>query len=319
MPPNNKRQSGKRSSRATIHSASRPSSGMLSDVDIRREFGKGIKIKTSYATDERIFDLNRQLQLNSVDLHFDTTLRRLGSPEFEEPLSVRDMQRNATSETISLKGDDPLIIQPGEVLLGMTLERVWLDREFAAIISGRNSVGRLGVMVHCTAAFIKPGHWSTIPLQLVNLAPYPVKLDPAVPVCQIVFFRLTTAASERYSEQDDAKYVNETSVGYSKYEEEVSWGNGIRSEKTLIGEDGHQIDHKPVRRDSVISACKKGIAVVASALVGEWICSWLSGLSLRDFFGLLVGQVVAAPAIPVIALALSVAWLALNWLEGRKR
>lgn len=50
----------------------------------------------------------------------------------------------------------------------MTLEKVSLSGEFAGIISGRNSVGRLGVLEHCAAEFIKPGHWSTIPLQLVN-------------------------------------------------------------------------------------------------------------------------------------------------------
>lgn len=67
------------------------------------------------------------------------------------------------------------------------METVQLTEQFAALISGRSSFARLGIMVHCCQEFIKPGHGQTIPLQIINLSPYTVELDMNVPICQIIF------------------------------------------------------------------------------------------------------------------------------------
>ena len=44
-------------------------SGVLSDVDIREFWGKGIEIDT-YQKGDWAFDLDKQLQLGSIDLRF---------------------------------------------------------------------------------------------------------------------------------------------------------------------------------------------------------------------------------------------------------
>ena len=51
--------------------------GMLSDNDIRQYFGKEIKIYTQHKTGDLKFDLDKQLQLASIDLRFRNECSRL--------------------------------------------------------------------------------------------------------------------------------------------------------------------------------------------------------------------------------------------------
>ena len=53
-----------------------PHSGMLSDVDIKKYWKKGINIITS-GIDELPFDLDKQLQLGSIDLRFRHEYQRI--------------------------------------------------------------------------------------------------------------------------------------------------------------------------------------------------------------------------------------------------
>lgn len=50
--------------------------GMLSDIDIRNCFGEEIKIYTDYKSGEFSFDLDKQLQLASIDLRFRNKYKR---------------------------------------------------------------------------------------------------------------------------------------------------------------------------------------------------------------------------------------------------
>ena len=108
------------------------------------------------------------------------------------------------------------------MILTTTLETIQLSEEFAGIITGRSSIARLGIMVHCCQEYINPGHGQTIPLQLINLSPCTVELDVNVPICQLVIFKLRTPSSGRYKDDLNAKYANEIGPQGSKIYEDLS-------------------------------------------------------------------------------------------------
>lgn len=199
-------------------------SGMLSDNDIRYYFKNGIDIFTSESEGDLAFDLEKQLQLGSIDLRFRHEYKRFNINEDKNNILTYDMLKNHEyTKSDELTNGQKLRINPGEIILTTTLETVQLSENFAGIITGRSSIGRLGVMVHCCAEYIKPGHGQPIPLQLVNLSPYVIELDLKVPVCQMIFFKLLTSSSGKYINKKGAKYAKEIGPESSKiYEESAS-------------------------------------------------------------------------------------------------
>ena len=202
------------------------SSGMLSDRDVERYFGNGINIFTSESGNLK-FDLKKQLQLGSVDLRFRHEYKRFKLEEDTKVLTYDMLKNHSYTQPYELKQGEKLSIRPGEIILTTSLEIVQLSEEFAGLITGRSSIARLGIMVHCCQEYIKPGHGQSIPLQIINLSPYTVELDLAVPICQIIFFKLLTPASGKYIDGERAKYSNETDPQNSKIYEEMNQSANI--------------------------------------------------------------------------------------------
>jgi len=78
-------------------------------------------------------------------------------------------------------------LRPREFILGSTREEISLPSHYAARVEGKSSLGRLGMAVHITAGFIDPGFQGQITLEIVNLAPWDIKLHEGMPIAQIVF------------------------------------------------------------------------------------------------------------------------------------
>ncbi len=197
-----------------------PCTGMLSDIDIRSFWRKGIYIFSS-ENDELAFDLEKQLQYGSIDLHFRHEYKKIKQPP-EGILNYDMLKKHNYTNPYELKSGEKLKIAPGEIILTTTLETIHFSEEFAGIITGRSSIARLGIMVHCCQEYINPGHGQPIPLQLINLAPCTVELDLSIPICQLVVFRLCTPSSGRYKDDEKAKYADEIGPQGSKIYEEVS-------------------------------------------------------------------------------------------------
>lgn len=218
------------------------SSGMLSDRDVRRYLGKGINIFTS-EKGELDFNLDKQLQLGSVDLRFRHEYKRFKLEENANILTYDMLKNHSYTQPFELKCGEKLSIHPGEIILTTSLETVQLSEEFAGLITGRSSIARLGIMVHCCQEYIKPGHGQSIPLQIINLSPYTVELDLSVPICQIIFFKLLTPASGKYIDGENAKYSNETIPQDSKIYEEMNESTNI-----IKKEDGKKLKLKKVKK-----------------------------------------------------------------------
>lgn len=94
--------------------------------------------------------------------------------------------------------DDALVLHPGELMLGATQETVRVPPDIAVQLNGKSSLGRLGLVVHSTAGWIDPGFHGQVTLELSCVAPLPILLRPGMPIAQLSFFRLESAAQQPY-------------------------------------------------------------------------------------------------------------------------
>jgi dCTP deaminase len=107
------------------------------------------------------------------------------------------------------------ILDPGEFILALTYEHIWMPRNLIAMVEGRSTYARVGLSMHQTAPWIQPGWDGQITLEMRNGGPFKIELTPIdeMPV-QLTFFRLTSElkedqayggrATDRFQNQDSA-------------------------------------------------------------------------------------------------------------------
>ena len=100
--------------------------------------------------------------------------------------------------------EEGFILYPGELYLGTTMEWTFTKR-YIPMISGRSSVGRLGIDIHKTAGFGDIGFDGRWTLEIV--ATVPVRVYPGMEICQIYFENPDGPTGMlyhgRYQKQDD--------------------------------------------------------------------------------------------------------------------
>jgi len=82
-------------------------------------------------------------------------------------------------------------LQPGKFVLGQTFEYIHLPKNVFAILDGRSSLGRLGIVVHSTAMSVDPGWGGHLTFELLNNGDMPVKLHPLIRVAKLILFETT--------------------------------------------------------------------------------------------------------------------------------
>src|SRR5580658_9842723 len=136
------------------------------------------------------------IQPSSVDLHVDRYFRVFRN-HTQRVIDVRENQEELT-ELVESVGDDPLILHPGEFVLGSTLERVRLPDDLVARLEGKSSLGRLGLLIHSTAGFIDPGFDGHVTLELSNVANLPITIYAEMKIGQLSFVTLSEPAAAPY-------------------------------------------------------------------------------------------------------------------------
>ncbi len=114
----------------------------------------------------------------------------------------------------SCMAEDGYVIQPGQFVLGTTLERLNLPSNISAFVQGRSSIGRIGLTIQ-NAGFVDPGFHGHITLELINDSPNPIRLKPGYPVGQLVFFETSKVANPY-----DGKYNGQTEATGSRMEQD---------------------------------------------------------------------------------------------------
>src|SRR6202161_967082 len=145
------------------------------------------------------------IQPSSVDVHVDQYFRVFRNHS-QRVIDVREAQEDLT-ELIDVGPDTPMILHPGEFMLGSTTERIAIPDDIVGRLDGKSSLGRLGLVIHSTAGFVAAGWGGHIPLELPNVANLPITLYPGMKIGQISFFQMTTPADRPYgSEGLGSKY-----------------------------------------------------------------------------------------------------------------
>jgi dCTP deaminase len=181
---------------------------VLSDRTIREELDAG-RIVIDPLGDDCI-------QPSSVDLHVDRYFR-LFRNHTQRVIDVREDQEDLT-ELVEVKEGDPLVLHPGEFLLGSTVERVRLPNDLVARLEGKSSLGRLGLLIHSTAGFVDAGWDGHLTLELSNVANLPITLYPGMKIGQISFLRMTTEAERPYGSTGlGSKYQGQWGPTPSRY------------------------------------------------------------------------------------------------------
>jgi len=169
----------------------------LSDRDILKylQFGWQLAIEP--------FDA-KQLQPASYDVRLGGTFQVPTSVAYGERVSIdRAAGRFPRMQEWWSSNEDglvvrPFVLNPGCFVLGTTVERVRLGKALIAKLDGKSTLGRLGLLVHCTAGYIDPGFDGQITLELFNCAPYPIELVPGVPIGQLRFEFLSSPCLHPY-------------------------------------------------------------------------------------------------------------------------
>ncbi len=141
-----------------------------------------------------------QVQAASVDLRLDNRFVR-----FLPDVDCIDIKMNTNSEylesktqVIYLKENEPLVLEPHEIVLGQVYEIIALNDCMAGRIEGRSRVARLGITVHCTGSYINPGYHGVMPLQIINHNNFKVQIYPYIGICQLILFHLKESPIIKY-------------------------------------------------------------------------------------------------------------------------
>lgn len=187
---------------------------VLSDRDLKRALKLG-RIKITPKP-----DLSTQLGSCSIDLRLGRTFRVFEHSRhpFIDPFK-KAIGKEVTRE-IAVEDGEPFIIQPSDFVLATTIEKIEVPDDLTGRLEGRSSIGRLGVVIHSTAASIEAGFKGHIALELANMGKMPVALYPGMRICALSFETLSSPAEVPYYKKKSAKYVGQRGPGESKIHEE---------------------------------------------------------------------------------------------------
>lgn len=177
---------------------------ILSDRDIKNAIASGrVKIESDQTFEQF------HIHASSMDLRLGSTFKL-----YEHSKSaVLDPKRPETFQgnmrTITVNEPEAFLVQPGEFVLGVTMESITVPDDLVVRVEGRSSLGRLGIIVHSTAGFVDPGFSGTITLEISNLNRMPVALYPGMRICQLAFEMMTSPAETPYNLKPNSKYLGQ--------------------------------------------------------------------------------------------------------------
>jgi len=187
---------------------------VLSDRDIKKALKNGL-IKIAPRP-----NLKTQLGSCSIDLRLGNTFRVFEHSRipYINPLQ-RDYSKEITRE-IKIKSSEHFVMQPGDFVLAVTLERVGISSSLMGRLEGRSSLGRIGIVVHSTASVFDPGWDGKCVLELGNLGRMAVSLTVGMRICAMTFEELSSKADIPYSVNKRSKYIGQMGPEESKMHEE---------------------------------------------------------------------------------------------------
>ena len=144
------------------------------------QIGPG-SIDLSLGNDFRIFEKQQNIYHITDDSHFEDV-----------------------TKSVYIEDGNYIVISPGEMILGITKEKITLSESISGRLEGRSRFARFGLAVHVTAGFMQPGISNQQVLEIVNLGHTPIALYPGTKICQFIFEECkgTARYSGRFAQQE---------------------------------------------------------------------------------------------------------------------
>ena len=188
---------------------------ILSDRDIKTAIAEG-KIKV-----DPLPDFKTHLGPCSLDFQLGNTLRVF---EYTKHPVIDPRQKELfekLSREVTIPDGENFIIHPGELIIASTAEWLELSNELVGRLEGRSSLGRMGVVVHSTAARLDPAWRGRPVLELVNRGRLAVALFPGMRICSFTFEQLSSPSEQQYHSRVASKYKFQQGASASKMSDEL--------------------------------------------------------------------------------------------------
>ncbi|MBI2405297.1 dCTP deaminase [Candidatus Gottesmanbacteria bacterium] len=187
---------------------------VLSDRDIKKALSSGrIKITPKPNLATQLGSCMIDLQLGNVYRVFDHS-----KTPYLDPQNPKTLEGITTE--IKVRDGESFTLHPGEFILAVTREHIEMPDDLTGRLEGRSSIGRLGIVIHSTAANIECGFRGNITLELANMGRIPVMLYPGMRICSLSFDELSSPADVPYYKKKSAKYVGQKKPEVSRIGEE---------------------------------------------------------------------------------------------------
>ncbi|MCD6576266.1 MAG: dCTP deaminase [Nanoarchaeota archaeon] len=140
----------------------------------------------------------RNVGAGSIDLTLDNKFRifvKKGTIKLSENVDYKKYTKLITANKI--------LLNPGEIVLGITKEKLKLPEDMCGWLQGRSRFARLGLVVHVTASFVQPGSENKQVLEIINLGKNPIEIHAGDKICQLIIERTEGKAKFK------GKFVNQ--------------------------------------------------------------------------------------------------------------
>lgn len=180
---------------------------ILSDATIKKRLKTG-EIKIEPFDPAKLQPASYDVTLGSEFLVFDNSKATMIDPKADNSKIMRKVE---------VSTENPFILHPGEFALASIQEIIGIDNKHLAVLNGKSSLGRIGLVIHATAGFIDPGNELRITLELFNVATLPILLYPGMKIAQVVFEELSEPCDRPYGHPElNSKYYKDMGVKESQ-------------------------------------------------------------------------------------------------------
>ena len=134
-----------------------------------------------------------RLQPASLELTLDHRLQH-------ESLDERG-RRVGWDEVHIASHDDAYPMRAGEFILASSVEEVTIPTDMVALVNGKSSWAREGLVIHQTAGLLDPGFRGTVTFELSVVGHGTFWLRPGMAIGQLVFMQMTSPALRPYGSE----------------------------------------------------------------------------------------------------------------------
>ncbi len=125
----------------------------------------------------------------SIDLMLDDKLRVFDT---DQPITRADVDYKTLARLTDITGG--YLLAPGELVLGITKERLTLPEDVCGWLNSRSRFARIGLMSHIAAPFLAPGISNRQILEIYNAGRNKILLTPGMRICHVVLQECKGAA-----------------------------------------------------------------------------------------------------------------------------